>query len=260
MRQLRVLLIDDNLQQLFVTKAQLQNQHTNMDVEIARSSTEGLEKLRIKPFDCVIHSVETSAQAQGDQLGSTLRSLRQNTPLIYLSSKPDEEAITNTSARSVWRDPESKFLTQIKTEIDDLLQENDRRQTSEESLTGRSPESELVLARYKTAFDHSDSMMMIISPDGLTLERCTASLESLLKPLHYSDESFQNIPLIMLVEREDRPRVRTFVRDVIARNEKTDIFKFADGHGNYFELKLIGVPVYHRGETIAIIVYASKVE
>jgi CheY-like chemotaxis protein len=229
-----------------------------MDVDVARSHEEGLEKLRIRKYDCIVRTLNQTNRTEGLELSSTLQNLNIDTPVILLSEDNSIEAEDSGSALLVKKDEESSYVTSLATTITRIVSGEDQTDQQAASHTAIK-QLQAAVASYEAAFETSEEMMMILSPDGLTVERCTSSLEKLFKPETYMEESFRKIPLVMLTAKKDRQRMRSFIRDLILKNSGSNIFDFAVPGGRATRLRVSGKTVIRDNQISALILKAEKV-
>lgn len=262
MLQKRILLVDENLQQLFLTKAQLQQSPEEYEIEIAVSESEAIEKIRSTRFDCILNSIEQQGGMDGLALSKTLNNLNHAVPIIFLAQNSNSPSGTVSSpdyAAVLYRDnPESFGQTLIKTVNATINGSRPSRFKQDASFAGISSTDEKELASLRAAFRNSDSLTFLLSPDGLTVERCTPGAEQLFKPEHFLDKTFQQIPLALLIAQEDRGRMRQFIRDVIADEARERTFKFVTSEMEIVELHIRGLRVEHGGMLINLLMFASS--
>lgn len=258
MRQKRILLIDEDLKQLFLTKAQLQHTDAGVDVEIARSETEGLEKLRIKQFDCVVRALDDRQTVEGSRLVETLRSLNIAAPLVFLSQYEDELE-DEPGTRCIHRDSRNQFTRRINEIIESVGVSG----YSTPSAAGAQPadleQLQAILAQYETAFEQTESMIMLMSPDGRTVERCTPKLERYFKP-EGQETAFRKVPFVMLISPLDRPRMRTFIRDVLQHGEKEGEFTFLARGGREILFRVKGVSTLKKTDAVSLVLFVNEVQ
>jgi len=248
MKQTRILLIDSDVEQLFLTKARLQGHSDALEVEIAVNNEEAVEKIRTHRYDCIVRSVPQRSNTDGLALSNTLSSIFNDLPVIHLKGNQsvEDEAhsnVLNLNSDTLMDDLVEQIYTLTRSPVDELESEE--------------PDSNLI--EIQRAFSDPSSTALLLSSDGVTVERCNANAEKIFKPDHFVGTSFQHIPLALLMAQKDRGRMRQFVWQLCDGGPDREEFTFVDSEMEQVTFLVCGICARLNGSLLKILLTLEPV-
>jgi PAS domain S-box-containing protein len=160
--QLRILLVDDEREELELSRRELLKHDDNLELVAAYSAQQALDLLKQRDFDCILADYQMPSR-NGLQLLESLRADKDKTPFILLTGRGDEAVAAmafHSGADDYYvKDPQGEDFNKIINGIKRAVQARNRRWQLEEAL-------KLSEARYKLVVESIAEGICILDCEG----------------------------------------------------------------------------------------------
>ena len=237
----RILLIDDDDDQLFLTKMHLERINNKFDIELAKSAEEGLQLIEDNEFDCVVSDFEMKPGMNGVELLQTLTGSEVNIPFIMISNQDSLQlkwdALQQGADDFITKHPGQRFMNSVAFSVEKAIEKRRALNLQTTQLAAQLQYMEKLKNRYQTFFDKSPHISIFINADGRTIDEIN---EEAIKKFGKTNKSVKGMALTMLIAPEDRQLMRRLLLKTLSGEKAEERIEFVDSQGGRTVLDVTG--------------------